>query len=107
MKDKAILYDHNCPMCALYTKGFVKWQLLDKENRISFAQLDNQIFIERVDWYRARHEIPLVDLQGGQTLYGLESCTTWYPTTAESSFRKQVLCPLSSTAPRIFTLLTV
>jgi predicted DCC family thiol-disulfide oxidoreductase YuxK len=73
MKDKAIIYDHNCPMCALYTQGFVNWHLLAQENRIPFAQLEQQAFIEQVDWNRARHEIPLVDLQGGQTLYGLHA----------------------------------
>jgi hypothetical protein len=46
---------------------------LEKENRVSFAQLHQQAFIEQVDWHRAKHEIPLVDLHGGQTLYGLNA----------------------------------
>jgi predicted DCC family thiol-disulfide oxidoreductase YuxK len=73
MKDKAIIYDDNCPMCALYTQGFVNWQILEKANRVPFAQLQQQSFIEQVDWHRAKNEIPLVDLQGGQTLYGLNA----------------------------------
>jgi predicted DCC family thiol-disulfide oxidoreductase YuxK len=75
MKDKAIIYDHNCPMCSLYTKGFVKWGLLENNNRLPFASVSQQEFINRVDWRRAKHEIPLVDLQGGQTLYGLHALT--------------------------------
>jgi predicted DCC family thiol-disulfide oxidoreductase YuxK len=75
MKDKAIIYDNNCPMCALYTEGFVKWGLMESQNRIAFSQLDQQAFIEQVDWHRAKHEIPLVDLLGGQTLYGLQALT--------------------------------
>jgi predicted DCC family thiol-disulfide oxidoreductase YuxK len=75
MKDKAIIYDDNCPMCSLYTKGFVGWGLLEKENRISFAHLHEQPFISQVDFQRAKHEIPLVDLHGGETLYGLRALT--------------------------------
>ncbi|MDO1445872.1 hypothetical protein Q0590_06395 [Rhodocytophaga aerolata] len=87
MKDKAIIYDNNCPMCALYTEGFVKWGLLEASNRIAFSQLEQQEFIKQVDWHRAKHEIPLVDIQGGQTLYGLQALThvlsqkiPWLPT---------------------------
>ncbi len=73
LQNKVIIYDHNCPMCSLYTQGFVKWGLLEKQNRISFGELANQEFIEQVDWHRAKHEIPLIDLTKGETIYGLEA----------------------------------
>ncbi|MES2734342.1 MAG: DCC1-like thiol-disulfide oxidoreductase family protein [Bacteroidota bacterium] len=75
--NKAILYDDNCPMCALYTKGFVQWGVLQPENRIAFTQADQQltpaVLAYQLDPLRARHEIPLVDLTGGPTLYGLDA----------------------------------
>jgi predicted DCC family thiol-disulfide oxidoreductase YuxK len=70
---KAIVYDSTCPMCALYTKGFVKWGMLEPDNRIAFAQLEADTLPFPMDLHRSKHEIPLVDLQGGETLYGLDA----------------------------------
>lgn len=70
---KAIIYDRNCPMCQAYTKGFVRWGLLSEENRIPFDELQPQHACRYMDLSRSRHEIPLVDLMGGQTLYGLDA----------------------------------
>ncbi|GAB3491126.1 hypothetical protein GCM10027341_03720 [Spirosoma knui] len=42
-------------------------------NRISSSQLTQDI-LNRLDTQRARHEIPLVDLDGGETIYGVD---TW------------------------------
>jgi hypothetical protein len=71
-QEKAIVYDNNCPMCQLYTQGFVQAQMLKPENRIAFTCLPPAI-AEKIDLERSRHEIPLVDLAGGKTLYGLDS----------------------------------
>jgi len=71
--DKVIVYDNNCPMCSLYTKGFVEWGLLEKQNRISFDDLDSTAFTCQLDLHRAKHEIPLIDLQNGKTIYGLDA----------------------------------
>ena len=70
---KAIIYDDTCPMCRWYTGAFVQYKLLDEENRISFTELENQQLVEAIDLERSRDEIPLIDLQGGPTLYGLDS----------------------------------
>jgi predicted DCC family thiol-disulfide oxidoreductase YuxK len=70
---KAIIYDASCPMCAMYTNGFVKWGLLEEGNRIPFSELNQSNLINQLDMQRARHEIPLVDLQGKATLYGLDA----------------------------------
>src|SRR5688572_29047682 len=75
LENKAMIYDDTCPMCSLYTKGFVKWGLLENDNRIAFSSLDTHEIICRMDINRARHQIPLIDLKGGKTLYGLDALT--------------------------------
>lgn len=72
--NKAIIYDDTCPLCVWYTDAFVKTGLLKKDNRISFNELTKQKELTAsMDMHRSKHEIPLVDLEGGKTLYGLES----------------------------------
>lgn len=71
--NKAIIYDDQCPMCVAYTSGFVKWGILKKENRVSFSTLHQKGFITQLDAERSRREIPLVDLDGGKTLYGVDA----------------------------------
>src|ERR1044072_3571649 len=70
---KAIIYDGECPFCEVYTSAFVKVGILRKEERIRFSDLSNQEFILRMDAARQGNEIPLVDLNGGETLYGLDA----------------------------------
>lgn len=71
--NKAIIYDDTCPMCAWYTNAFVKAGLLDEKNRLCFSMLPDEDLIHRIDHNKSRDEIPLVDLNGGSTLYGLDS----------------------------------
>lgn len=71
--EKLIIYDESCPMCKLYTKGMVAADTSGCLTRLSSGQLTQET-INRIDQQRARHEIPLVDLDGGETLYGVD---TW------------------------------
>ncbi len=71
--EKAIIYDDTCPMCCLYTEAFVKVDLLKADNRVSFSELEKKDFLDQLDFDRSRHEIPLVDVNGGETLYGMDS----------------------------------
>jgi predicted DCC family thiol-disulfide oxidoreductase YuxK len=68
---KAIIYDDNCPMCKAYTSAFVKGGFLTAENRISFTEVNMQQF--KIDWQKAKHEIPLVDLKTGEIKYGVDA----------------------------------
>ena len=68
---QALLYDDNCPLCAAYTKAFVKTGLLHTENRIAFSTINIRHF--PLDLNRARHEIPLVNLQTGEVKYGIDA----------------------------------
>ena len=73
---KAIIYDSECPLCVAYTNAFVQLGVLRKEERISFAELHSQEFLSRIDEQRQGNEIPLVDLNGGKTVYGLDALLT-------------------------------
>lgn len=70
---KAIIYDSECPLCVAYTNAFVQLGIIGSGERISFAELSQQEFISRLDPQRQGNEIPLVDLRGGKTLYGLDA----------------------------------
>jgi len=72
LKDHVILYDEACPMCQLYTKGFVKAGMLDQAGRAAYQQMP-EAFCGWVDTRRAVNEIALVDKQTGKVLYGIES----------------------------------
>lgn len=71
--EKAIIYDDNCPMCKWYTGAFVEANLLTSANRISFSELSESPLAEQIEMQRSKHEIPLVDLAGGKTIYGVDS----------------------------------
>ncbi len=72
--NKAMIYDDHCPLCRCYTGAFVKTGLLRKENRIAFSELDTAAVT--IDWDRARHEIPLVDMDTRQVAYGIDALVT-------------------------------
>lgn len=69
MKNKRFIYDDSCPMCQWYTGEFIEHGLLEKDGRIPFSEADKDI-LERIDKDRCRHEIPLYDVETGETLYG-------------------------------------
>ncbi|RIV18516.1 hypothetical protein DYU11_28505 [Fibrisoma montanum] len=69
---KLIIYDADCPMCRAYTKGLAA---INKDlERIPNNAVTDASILNRLDYQRARHEIPMVDLNGGETLYGVD---TW------------------------------
>jgi len=71
LKSKTIIYDGACPLCNVYTNVFVKTGALEKNGRISFEELDNKT-LSQLDPRRSRHEIPLLDTNTGEVLYGLD-----------------------------------
>lgn len=72
LNNHTLLYDEDCPMCNLYTSGFIKANMLDKNGRKPFVMLTNeeQTYI---DLDRAKNEIALVDTKNKTTLYGIDS----------------------------------
>lgn len=72
LENQTLLYDEDCPLCNLYTTGFVKRGMLDQNGRKSYCQLseEEQNF---VDLKRAPNEIALIDNKTQTVVYGIDS----------------------------------
>lgn len=72
LKNHTLIYDSECPMCNIYSKGFIKSGMLDDNGREAFTEvsLKNKNLI---DFNRARNEIALVDHEKNKVIYGLDS----------------------------------
>ncbi|WP_312992740.1 DCC1-like thiol-disulfide oxidoreductase family protein [Chryseobacterium flavum] len=72
LKNHTLIYDSDCPMCALYSNGFIKSGMLDGNGREAFTELSvtNKNLI---DFNRAKNEIALVDHSRSKVTYGLDS----------------------------------
>lgn len=72
MPQLLLIYDDNCPLCQWYTQVFVNTGLLPAEGRIPYSTISTQLQA-RIDADKGRNQIPLIDLQTGQTWYGLDA----------------------------------
>ncbi|MEP6756124.1 MAG: hypothetical protein ABJA67_11540 [Chthonomonadales bacterium] len=72
LSSKVILYDDSCPMCSLYTQAFVRFKLLEPDHRVGLAEADPS-YLKHLDLQRARHEIPLLDRDTGEVMYGIDA----------------------------------
>jgi predicted DCC family thiol-disulfide oxidoreductase YuxK len=72
MKNKIIIYDDACPLCQAYTDAFIKYGLLSKDGRKPFSEIDASL-IAKLDLERACNEIPLIDTQTHEILYGIDA----------------------------------
>ena len=72
LENQTLLYDDDCPLCRVYTKGFISAGMLDENGKRPYCQLteDEQVFI---DLKRAANEIALVDTKNKTVLYGVDS----------------------------------
>lgn len=72
LKNYTLIYDNDCPMCNIYSKGFVNAGMLDENGREAFTDLSfkNKNLI---DYNRAKNEIALVNHNLDQVIYGLDS----------------------------------
>ncbi|WP_029272006.1 hypothetical protein [Flavobacterium sp. KJJ] len=72
LENQTLLYDEDCPLCSLYTTGFVKSGMLDENGRKSSCQLsdEEQSF---VDLKRAPNEIALINNKTKTVTYGIDS----------------------------------
>ena len=72
LKNQTLLYDEDCPLCRVYTKGFITAGMLDENGKKPYCQLteEEQNFI---DIQRASNEIALVDNENKTVLYGIDS----------------------------------
>ncbi len=72
LENQTLLFDDECPLCSVYTKGFITAGMLDKNGKKPYCQLteDEKSFI---DVKRAANEIALVDYENKTVLYGIDS----------------------------------
>ncbi len=72
LKNHTLIYDKDCPMCAMYSSAFVGSGMLDKNGREAFCEIsieDKNI----LDFHRAKNEIALINHQENKVIYGLDS----------------------------------
>lgn len=74
--NKVLIYDADCPLCRAYTKGLVVAGTLPAEARKPSTFLTDEAQIGQLDPVRRRHEIPLLDLETGETRYGVDAILT-------------------------------
>ena len=72
LKNHLILFDADCPLCTLYTRGFVKLGILDKDGRLSYQEFEDAA-CPLFDRQRAVNEIALVNQETGEVSYGIKS----------------------------------
>jgi hypothetical protein len=73
LSNHTLVYDSECPMCDLYSKGFIKVGMLDGNGRVAYgcAPVPPSFSNDR-----ARDEIALIDYNNGTVTYGLDSLIT-------------------------------
>ncbi len=72
LRNHIILYDEECPLCKVYTRGFVKAGMLDNDARQPYQQVPAAC-CPLVDRQRAANEIALVNTETGEVSYGIDS----------------------------------
>jgi len=72
LQNQTLLYDRDCPLCNVYTSGFIKTKMLDHNGRKAYCDVthEEQNFI---DLNRASNEIALFNTQDNTVIYGVDS----------------------------------
>lgn len=72
LQDHTLIYDNECPMCNIYSKGFTKCGMLDENGREAFSEM-SATSKALIDFKRAKNEIALVDRTNNTVIYGVDS----------------------------------
>lgn len=72
LQHQTLLYDDDCPLCQVYTSGFIKVGMLDKNGRKPFSHISNEEQ-NYIDINRASNEIALIDNKNQTVIYGIDS----------------------------------
>ena len=75
MKTRLLIYDDNCPLCAWYSGMFVKFGFLRADERRPFSEIDDDL-ISVIDFEKAKEEIPFVDAETKDVVYGIDALVT-------------------------------
>lgn len=72
LNNHTLIYDKDCPLCQVYTSGFIKSKMLDTNGRKAFSTI-NTNDLEHIDINRASNEIALIDTKNKTVYYGINS----------------------------------
>ncbi len=72
LQNQTLLYDEDCPLCQIYTVGFIKTKMLDSKGRKPFTDV-SAVEQQFVDLNRATNEIALIDTKNKTVIYGVDS----------------------------------
>jgi len=72
LQNHILIYDKDCPMCNIYSKGFIKAGMLDENGREAFSEISPELK-NKIDIHRSKNEIALIDVTKNRVFYGLES----------------------------------
>lgn len=72
LENHTLLYDNDCPLCKVYTDGFIKTKMLDINGRKPFSQINHEE-LNYIDIQRATNEIALIDTKNKTVIYGIDS----------------------------------
>lgn len=72
LNNNIILYDEDCPLCQVYTSGFLKTRMLDKNGRKPFNKIAKEE-ASFIDLKKATNEIALIDTKTNTVTYGINS----------------------------------
>ena len=75
LQNHILIYDNDCPMCNIYSKGFIKTGMLDENGREAFSEISQETK-NIIDFHRSKNEIALIDTKENKVIYGLESLLT-------------------------------
>jgi len=75
LQNHILIYDKDCPMCNVYSKGFIKSGMLDENGREAFSEITSETK-NKIDVHRSKNEIALIDTKNNRVIYGLESLLT-------------------------------
>ena len=72
LEHHTLIYDKDCPLCSVYTSGFIKAKMLDNNGRKPYSEICKQE-TTYIDMDRASNEIALVDTKNKTVIYGIDS----------------------------------
>lgn len=72
LKDHILFYDDDCPACNVYSDLFIKSNMLDKDGRKPFREVNNDKY-KSINRDKARNEIALYNTNNNKVYYGIDS----------------------------------
>ena len=73
LSDKVLVYDDACRACTDGSHWLIRRGFLDSKCRKGLSEIEKKGWSSLVDAQRAEYEIPLIDLAGGPTRYGVDA----------------------------------